>query len=242
MLDIFQTLFRYKEKESPDELGFYPGKVHVDAFPERRYLWTSHLLVILSALSISFNMILAASIYLLLPMIRVKPRFFRINNYFNQIELIQPREIRYPVSDLVTEQYIQNYILLRYTMTDDYTDNEDRWKEESAIYWMSVPAVYSEFWNEEAEKSLDQFKKKGLQRFVDIEWVKFLSRGLWQVQFKRMDYLPNASEPEVSYWRATLRIKYADLHFPSEEDRVLNPFGFLVTNYSLSYHGSQPDR
>ena len=40
MLDIFQTIFKYREKKSPDQLGFYPEKVHVSAMPERRYLWT----------------------------------------------------------------------------------------------------------------------------------------------------------------------------------------------------------
>ena len=48
MFDIFRTLFRYKEKESPDELGAFPVQIHVSAFPERRYLWTSRFLVILS--------------------------------------------------------------------------------------------------------------------------------------------------------------------------------------------------
>ena len=66
MFEIFNTIFKYKEKQSPDQLGLYPERVHVEAMPERRYLWTSRVLVILSCLSISFNMMLAATIYLLL--------------------------------------------------------------------------------------------------------------------------------------------------------------------------------
>ena len=31
MVSIIGTLFKYKEKESPDELGLFPERVHVDA-------------------------------------------------------------------------------------------------------------------------------------------------------------------------------------------------------------------
>ena len=109
MFDIFHTLFRYKEKESPDDLGAFPVKVHVEAFPERRYLWTSRLLVILTGLSICVNVVLVLTIYLLIPSIKVHSQFFSINKYFSQIEQVQPHVIRYPVTDLVTEQYLKEY-------------------------------------------------------------------------------------------------------------------------------------
>lgn len=238
MFDIFHTLFRYKERESPDELGYYPERVHVDAFPERRYLWTSRLLVILSGLSISFNMMLACSIYLLLPMLKVSPRFYRINHYFNEIEIIQPQEITYPVSDLITEEYIRNYVILRYTITDDYEELEDRWGDYSIIYWLSSPVVYKVFRDTDVETAFTQFKQHGLQRFVEVEWVRPLARGLWQTQFKTLDYAEGGSEPVVSYWRATMRIIYANLRFTNNEERALNPYGFLVASYSLAYHGA----
>ncbi len=67
MFDIFQTIFKYKEKVTPDKLRFYPEKVHTNAIPERRYLWTSRFLVIFSCISISISMMLASAIYVLLP-------------------------------------------------------------------------------------------------------------------------------------------------------------------------------
>ena len=67
MFEIFHTIFKYREKESPDKLGLYPERVHVNAMPERRYLWTSRILVILAAISMSINMMLALTVYLLVP-------------------------------------------------------------------------------------------------------------------------------------------------------------------------------
>lgn len=241
MFDIFRTLFKFKEKESPDQLGLYPERVHVEAFPERRYLWTSRLLVILSCLSICFNAMLACAIYLMVPMIRVTPQFYNINKYFSQIEQVQRREIRFPVSDLVTEQYIYEYLILRYTITRDYEELLDRWKPGSSLYWYSSPAVYSEFRETDVPANLKQFKENGLQRFIEVEWIKPLSRGLWHVQFTTYDMTDSKPEPVVTYWRATMRIVYVKMNFANKEDRVLNPYGFLVLSYSLAYHGAEGD-
>ena len=134
MFEIFNTIFKYKEKQSPDQLGLYPERVHVEAMPERRYLWTSRVLVILSCLSISFNMMLAATIYLLLPQRTVYPRLFQINKYFSMLEQVQPAEINYPVSDLITEEHITEYIMLRYIVTSDYDELITRWAKGNTLY------------------------------------------------------------------------------------------------------------
>jgi type IV secretory pathway component VirB8 len=182
-------------------------------------------------------MILASSIYMLLPMIEVKPRFFRINEQFNRIDLMQPREIRVAVSDLITEQNIRDYMTMRYTITDDYSENEERWSTDSALYWMSTSNVFGDFERFEKNAALQQFKKTGLQRYINIDWIKPLSFGLWQTQFTTMEYIPGHAVPQTAQWLATMRIIYAAIPFQKKEDRELNPFGFLVATYSLAYNG-----
>lgn len=240
MIEIFRTLFKYKEKESPDELGFFPEKVHVEAFPERRYLWASRFLVILSVLSICFNMMLASTIYLLLPQITVAPRFFSINNDFHQIELVQEKEIKYSVSDLITEKYINEYLRLRYTISDNVREMQQRWKKGGYFYWYTTTNIYEEFLVADMDVAINKAKKQGLQRYVDVDWVRPLSRGLWQAQFKMYDILPNR-EPRATYWRATMQIMYANLKTMSKTTRMLNPYGFLIHEYSLSYIGSDSE-
>ena len=164
MLEIFNTVFKYKEKQSPDQLGFYPERVHVNAMPERRYLWTSRVLVILACLSICLNMMLAATIYLLLPQRTVQPKLFQINKYFSMLEQVQPAEINFPVSDLITEQHITEYILLRYLVSSDYDELVTRWGPGSTIYWYSSPAVFREFSENDVAYSIMQFRQKSLQR------------------------------------------------------------------------------
>lgn len=241
MFDIFRTLFKFKEKESPDELGYFPERVHVEAFPERRYLWTSRLLVILSGLSICFNIMLASAIYLMLPLIRVTPEFYSINKYFSQIEQVQKREVRFPVSDLITEQHIYEYLTMRYTIGKDYESLIRQWGSDSPVFWYSAPAIYDDFFTNEVRANIAGFKNESLERYIEIEWVRPLSRGLWQAQFKTYDITADSLEPVVNYWRATMRIAYRRLVFENKEDTVYNPYGFIVTSYSLAYHGAEGD-
>ncbi len=222
MLEIFNTVFKYKEKQSPDKLGFYPERVHVNAMPERRYLWTSRILVILACLSICFNMMLAATLYLLLPQRTVQPKLFQINKYFSMLEQVQPAEIIFPVSDLITEQHITEYIMLRYLISSDYDELVTRWGPGSTVYWYSSPAVFREFNENDVAFSIMQFRQNSLQRDVEIDWIKPAAMGLWQVQFRTLDFMPG----------------YVRIPFAKREDAIANPFGFIVQNFSLAYHGS----
>ena len=163
MLDIFYTVFKFKEKESPDKLGLYPERAHTQAMPERRYLWSSRILVILAVISMSITMMLALTIYLMLPQKTVYPRLLQINKYFSQLELVQPAERRILVTDLIAEQHISEYITLRNSITSDYDQLLSRWGERQTIYWYSEANVYSRFYNTDVKYNLIQFKKNALK-------------------------------------------------------------------------------
>ncbi len=238
MLDIFHTVFKFREKESPDVLGYYPERVHINAMPERRYLWTSRVLVILACLSICLNMMLASTIYVLLPQRTAVPQLFQVNDYFSQLEQAQPAEIFMPVGDLVAEQHINDYIMMRYLISPDYDELISRWGRGSKLFWYSTSTVYADFAKNDVEYNIMQFRENGLRRDVEIEWTRPLSQGLWQVQFRTIDYLDNKPQPIVNIWRATLRIGFTTMNFNNRDDALVNPFGFLVTSFSLAYHGS----
>ena len=237
MFDIFNTVFKYKEKSSPDKLGYYPERVHIKAMPERRYLWSSRLLVIAAVFSICLNMSLASTIYLLLPMKKAAPRLLYLNPIFHQMKLLEPSEINVPTFDLVSEQQVRDYIMYRYLIGPHYDELVSRWSPGSIVFWMSSPAVFRSFQEQEAEQGITLKRLKGLMRNVEIDWITSIAAGVWQVQFRTLDYYPGSNQPDVSIWRATLRIRYARINFPDKNYAMTNPFGFIVKNYSLAYHG-----
>jgi len=237
MFDIFNTVFKYKEKSSPDKLGVYPERVHIKAMPERRYLWSSRVLVIISVFSICLNMMLSSTIYLLLPQRSSAPRLLYVNNKFNQMQMLEPIEQDVPAFNLVTEAQIRDYIMYRYIITSRYDELVSRWSPGSAIYWMSSSSVFSKFKDTEFKQGITLQRLKNLQRDVEVDWITQIARGVWQVQFQTIDYYPDYDEPDITIWRATLRVSYANINFPDRNFAMLNPFGFVVNNYSLAYHG-----
>lgn len=238
MFEIFHTIFRYKEKQSPDILGKFPSQVHIDAMPERRYLWTSRFLVIFSCMSISLTMMLASAIYVMLPQRSSSPVLLHENEYFNILEYTEKDEKNVAVEDLIAEQFIQQYILLRHVISSDYDEIMNRWRRGSALYWLSSPHVFSNFERSDVQNNLMQFRRRAMTRMVAVQWIRPLTRGLWQAQFVTLDYYAKDKNPKVNIWRAYLRVAFANIPFGNKGDRTLNPFGFLVTNYSLAYVGA----
>ncbi len=241
MLDLLNTVFKYKEKKSPDKLGLYPEAIHTNAMPERRYLWSSRLLVIFAALSICLNMMLVSGLYIMLPQRSSSPLLFKHDRIFSQFTLLEKQERPVAAIDLLTESFIEEFILLRYVISADYDELLTRWGRGSRLYWMSSRLVYQNFISNDLNNNINQFKLRGLIRLAEVEWIKPMSRGFWMAQFITMDYYPGETIPIVNVWRAYLRAMLAPIPYENRSLREKNPFGFLVTNYSMSYVGTPDD-
>ncbi|MBE6453104.1 MAG: hypothetical protein E7012_06425 [Alphaproteobacteria bacterium] len=240
MQDILRTVFKYREKKSPDKLGLYPEQVHVKAMPERRYLWTSRFLVICACLSICLSMMLAMTIFLLLPQRGAFPRLLQTNHYYSQLELTDRLEKAVAVRDLIAEQSIHEYIVLRHAISRDYDEMQRRWAPGRKFYWLSSQSVYNNFVHNDMPTNLNLFRNQSLIRLVEVEWLKPIARGLWHVQFITMDYKPSVGKPQINIWRAYIRGIFTEINYANIYQRAYNPFGFLILNYSLSYVGT-PD-
>ena len=241
MLDLLNTVFKYKEKKSPDKLGLYPEAIHTNAMPERRYLWSSRLLVIFAALSICLNIILVSSIYVMLPQRSSSPLLLEHNKGFSELKLLEEQERPIAAIDLLTESFIEEFILLRHIITADYDELMYRWGRGSRLFWMSSRKVYQDFVSNDIQNNINQFKMRGLVRLAEVEWIKPMSRGFWTAQFITMDYYPGETVPIINIWRAYVRALMAPIPYENQSLREQNPFGFLVTNYSTSYVGTPDD-
>lgn len=238
MTGIFNTLFRYREKKSPDRLGLFPESVDIQAMPERRYLWTSRVLVIFCALSFSVTIMLASTLYLLLPQRGARPELLTTNRFFSRLEKSEPLERNIGVMDLVTEKYIEKYVKLRHEIPKSQAELYNIWRTGSEFYWLSSLGVFQSFSAKATSDQVNKFIIRGLTRKVEIEWIKQIGTKLWQVQFVTINTVPQRKDPQVIIWRAYLRIDFEDVDMENKEALTFNPFGFKVKNYSLAYVGT----
>ncbi|MFI3241835.1 MAG: VirB8/TrbF family protein [Alphaproteobacteria bacterium] len=239
MQDIFNTVFKYKEKESPDTLGYYPERVHVGAFPERRYLWSSRMLVILSTTSIAINIVLASTLILLLPQRTVIPRMLHPDQDFYGLAQTQPAEKRVLATDLLAESDIADYIKTRYGVSSEKELDDAKRGDGSRFFFMSSTEAYSKYLKTEVEYT-NILRGKGLTRDVEIQWIKPIAVGLWQAQFITYDKYPDKPE-DANVWRALIRIAYRPIPFKTKADIIKNPYKFVVESFNLSYVGKKDD-
>ncbi len=239
MKDIFFAIFKYKEKASPDTLGYYPERVHTNAFPERRYLWSSRMMVVLTTISIAINIALASLMILLLPQRTVIPRLLNVDSDYYGLAQTEPSERKVFATDLLIEGDITEYLKLRYTITDNEELDLKRVDKRSKVFLFSTPSVYGEFTKLEQQYSNYQ-RRKGLTRTVKIEWVKPLAVNLWQAQFVTNDKYPE-KEIDSNRWRVLLRTGFQPLSGIHQDDVVKNPYGFVISAFYLSYVGKNND-
>lgn len=237
MFDLFYTLFKYKEKAQKDQLGYYPEKVDVRAFPERRFLWTSRFFVIISCISLCMNMILGGVLSLLIPMQKVQVMPLQIDYNLYQVTAMRPSETHAYAGDLVTESLMAKYIINRYTITDNYDEMMKRFSEHDFIFLASSDGIYREFIATEFPY-FESLQKKGVRRKVDIDIIYPVSFDFWQVRFKTTDTYPNQEEPIISRWIATLRMNFNAAKYEDKNLGMINPFGITITHYDLSYMGN----
>ncbi len=242
---ILSALFHYRDKKSPDKLGRYPGDFHTKAFPERRYLWTSRLLVIFAVLSLCFNMMLVMVLYLLVPQKNARPSFYAADAGFYELKQVLPAQVFVSYRDLLSEKYIADYIKMRHAIPVSTADLFYRWDTNSLFYWYSGLSAYYTFVNNLDENQLKLFIRLKMKREVEVDFVKKLGGNLWMAQFLTKTSTKDMPEPDVIIWRAYIRIRY--LEFDNYEDiekddrdklnYTSNPFGFKVVSYNVTYAG-----
>lgn len=242
---FFSTLFRYREKKSPDKLGLYPERFHIEAQPERRYLWTSRILVILCVFSLCVTIMLAMTIFLLLPQKKSTPSLYHMNTSLSELERTQPAETSADPMKLVSEYLISRYITLRHEIPYSQADLMYRWDRDSEFFQLSSIGSYQQFIYKMDYEQVGKLVQQGMARSIDIQWIKQLTPNLWQAQFVTTTTTTAQPQPQIAIWRAYVRVYYIDIKNPQDAEEGIrqydydfNPYGFRVKNYALSYLGT----
>lgn len=243
---LFSILFRYKDKNSPDKLGVYPEKFPTQAFPERRYLWTSRVLVIFSVLSFCLTILLTSVLYLLLPLQRSTPSLYHFNPYFYTLDKVHPLKEDIKFMEILTQKYLADYVQMRHSVPKSTADLFYRWDKNSLFYWYSSSVVYYRFINSIDRNQFKRFIRLQMKRIVEIDEISHLSGNLWRVHFKTLTTTKNMPEPNIIYCRAYVHVVYTEMTGYEDLEKTdrqkqnytANPFGFTVTDYALAYAGT----
>ena len=231
-MSIFKFLFSEVDDSTNDKLGAYPEKVHVRAMPERRYLKTSRIMTFTACALLCMTIILTFVIYLLSPQLRSEPLLLMIDKRFYKLEPVQRHIVIEPSSNLLTEEHIKQYILLRHTIVSDIDEMQSRWNEENSLLkWFSGSEAFSSFVN---EKNVNLARMaEGLTAEVNIRFIQRISNGIWLAEFETIERTPEEEHPTIRRWRALLEAGFRKRPYPNRDERIKNPLDFYVNKYSL---------
>ena len=202
---------------------------------EKRYLWTARAFAIVMAVSMCCNIILLLAIAQVIPLYRVEPFLLTFQNKEEQIYNIKSVDSKFTNVKSVTEVFVRQYVLMRSSFGRDISEVETRWMPGGSIQEMSSPTVYDDFLKNTANRALDIMRNRHMSRDVRILTINEFGSNIWQVEYETRDMYPDSRTPEVNYWTASLKVTYRHRTVKYKE-RLKNPVGFTVINYSLSHN------
>lgn len=231
-MNIFKFLFSEVDESTNDKLGAYPEKVHVNAMPERRYLKTSRSMTILASTLLCGCIVLAFVIYMLAPQLRSEPLLLAIDRRFYRLEPVQRSIVWVSANQLLMEEHIKQYILLRHTIVPDVDEMRDRWGDTSLLRWFSDANTWKAF-KPEQEVNMARMME-GLTAEVNVRFVSQVTSGLWLAEFDTFEHMPEDELPTVKRWRALLEAGFSAVSYaPNRDERIKNALNFQVRKYSL---------
>lgn len=254
--NLFSSVLKYKEQRTNDVLEAYPERLHVAALPERRYLKTSRVLVILALLSIALNFALGM-IYMRMAesvnaMITTSNRsmthLYQLDMFDKRIRSVDMATSYIPLTNLLYEQLIDEYINLRYTVVPNMEEMRYRWSQSGKVY-LYGDLVYEAF-AREIEPLLSALQR-GQTQEVYIYSIKNVSGNLYEVIFDvfTMDRL-NTNDAackcldkdkaclaclrknavDIRRFKVFMRVAF-NAELTSRTARLTNPYLFNVISY-----------
>lgn len=252
---------KVKNKENvsmADDIGPYPAVVDdnpsMTKVNERAIRMLTIALVIVSFVAIGLMSLIVA----IFPLKQVYPYLVTFKEQDNQVVAIEPLSRDAPGIQFATEASIRDYVTLRHSFYPIATKMDAQWGPGSRLAVMTAEGEYSDF-SKNAVADRERMTSQNLTREITIESVTMIQPDTWQVAFRTedsaavnngglttsleksnsevigKDVVTTDLNPRINEkkWLATLNIDYTPQNV-NFENRLLNPLGFTVLDYSVT--------
>ena len=256
----FASIIRNEEEATNDELGAFPERLHVSAFPERRYLKTSRVIAIAIFMTIFINMALAfiymklasegdANIY---NYAHGGVHLYQADMYNKKIKQVELPHTQIKAVHLLSQTLLEEYLIQRYEVTPSYNEMLVRWSEEEFLVLATGKEVRISF-KEELAKQLEKVKKKLVEE-IYVYSARQIDNSLYEIIFdifttkktdrgekvcvtieRDLNWLNCLRENaiEVKRHKAIMRTSYATIAGRTREQILKNPYHFQVTSMAV---------
>ena len=241
-----QKILRIQDKNTPKA---QPSFITEDVIEVRRaklvyYKWISRLMAVLAVLSLLYGVCATLAILKLVPNIMYDPQLFVEVSDSSSIVKREYINRRMESREKIMINFIKQYVELRNTYIKDEAEMKKRWLWGGLVSYLSTYKVYKKF-AEQFPKVTAELNEAQASRSVEILSVT-RSGGeqsfIWKVEFKTYDYTFGSANETISevkpriterYWTVNIRCQTSEGRRTAYR-RLLNPLGFVVTDYFQS--------
>lgn len=241
-----QKILRIQDKNKTSE---QPAFITEDVVEVRRakliyYKWISRLMALLATLSLLYGVCATLAILKLVPNIMYDPQLFVELSDSSSIVKREFINRRMESREKIMVNFIKQYVELRNTFIKDEAEMKKRWLWGGLVSYLSTYNVYKKF-EAQIPKVTEELKQANASRSVEILSVT-RSGGeqsfIWKVEFKTYDYTFNSFNAATSEIQPSITERYWTVNIRCQTDenrrtafrRLLNPLGFVVTDYFQS--------
>lgn len=130
------------------------------------------------------------------------------------------------------DEAVSKYFLARYIRTREgysFATREAIFREVQLLSSRQEQAEFSEFYNASNPESPQFLYGKHAKADVSVRSIAFIGEDLAQVRFSKT--VTERDERVRTLWVATVQFNFQSDAVISDQDRLINPLGFIVTDY-----------
>lgn len=212
---------------------------HLRTLKEIYYQWVARLTVLLCVISLTFFASASLVLFRMAPRVTVEP--FLIIKQSNSDSMVRYEVIapQMASSEQLMETFIKQYIMLRNNVIQDEREMQSRWFPGGIVHYMSLPAVYEQFYEKNVTQ-LENLLKENIVRDTEVISARRVGGErsfVWKVEFRTYDLYRDTSQGKnqlilnTKYWTASITAFFVEGRMFMGR-KFMNPLGFTVTRYS----------
>jgi len=256
----FASIIRNDEEATNDELGAYPERLHVSAFPERRYLKTSRIIAIAIFITIFINMALAfiymklasegdASIY---NYSHGGVHLYQADMYNKKIKQVELPHAQIKAVHLLSQTLLEEYLIQRFEVSPSYNEMLIRWSPDEFLTLATGNDIDISL-REEATQQLEKAKNNLIEE-IYVYSVRQIDDSLYEIIYDlfttnktdRGEKVCITTERDLTWlnclrenaietkrYKAIMRVSYVPIVGRTREQILKNPYHFQVTSMAV---------
>jgi len=188
----------------------------------------SRICIIISVICIVITLASVLAVAMLAPLKTVEPFVIRVDNATGIVEVTSAlKETPNDYDEAITRYFATQYVRARENFQRSEAENNFK-----IVSLMSRPEEQTRYarWIGASNPQSPQIIYKNAAAKISIKSISFIGKNVAQVRyFKTVRDNSNNTET-ISHWVATLTFEYVNANI-STQDRLINPLGFLVSDY-----------